>query len=527
MSIDNEVNLSFLFNRYNYTILDIYPITSFMLSSFRIIFSYYFFKIMYIPEELQKFDFYNFGSLYRPKYYILTSLIVHIINFIFFTGLLILLEFGYVKRFFNFIKVKYFIKESNTTFSNIEISEEFLLNNNYFEDGNNLILKNNRNTDDNHQLNNNKKNKYIEKEISKINNDYNNKLTTKIVSLKKTYWICCKKNIRVINDLYLGLENSEKFGLLGFNGSGKTTLFKSITKEILYDNGSISLFGKNIKTEFNEICQFIGYCPQENPLFDYMKVSEMIKFYLTLRNRNESVYYICKNFGLENYLDTYCINLSGGNKRKLSFAIALMCEPKILLLDEPSTGVDPESRRLMWKNIIEKSKKVDKFNMILSTHSMEEAEILCDTVSWLKSGNFISIGNPEKLKIEITAGYKLHIKYIKIFHDSNQIKQSKGIDLNKYKINGIDNFTELINNNKELQVYVKELEKVIDLIRDKCTEIVLTKINKDLSFEFKIYIVKEKQNELFIQILDMKNSNILLSEINISMESLENILTKL
>ena len=157
MSIDNEVNLSFLFNRYNYTILDIYPITSFMLSSFRIIFSYYFFKIMYIPEELQKFDFYNFGSLYRPKYYILTSLIVHVINFIFFTGLLILLEFGYVKRFFNFIKVKYFIKESNTTFSNIEISEEFLLNNNYFEDGNNLILKNNRNTDDNHQLNNNKK----------------------------------------------------------------------------------------------------------------------------------------------------------------------------------------------------------------------------------------------------------------------------------------------------------------------------------------------------------------------------------
>jgi hypothetical protein len=175
INIDKEVNLSFLFNRYNYTILDIYPITSFMLSTFRIIFSCYFFETMHIPEELEKFDFYNFGSLYRPKYYILTSLIVHIINFIFYTGLLILLEFGYIKQFFNFIKVKYFIKESNITFSNTEISEEFILNNNYCEDGNNLILKNNRNTDDNPPLNNNKKNKYIEKEISKINNDFNNK----------------------------------------------------------------------------------------------------------------------------------------------------------------------------------------------------------------------------------------------------------------------------------------------------------------------------------------------------------------
>ena len=204
-----------------------------------------------------------------------------------------------------------------------------------------------------------------------------------------------------------------------------------------------------------------------------------------------------------------------------------MCEPKILLLDEPSTGVDPESRRLMWKNIIAKSKQENKFNMILTTHSMEEAEILCDTVSWLKSGNFISIGNPEKLKIELSAGYKLHIKFMKIFHDNNQIKQGKGIDLNKYNINGIDNYTELINNNKELQIYVKELEKLIDLIRDKCNDIVLTKINKDLSFEFEIHIVKEKQNEIFIQILDMKNTNELLSEINISMESLEKILTKL
>ena len=258
-----------------------------------------------------------------------------------------------------------------------------------------------------------------------------------------------------------------------------------------------------------------------------MKVREIIKFYLSLKNINESVDNICNRFGLEKYLDTYCINLSGGNKRKLSFAIALMCRPQILLLDEPSTGVDPESRRIMWKNIMEISKKREKFNMILTTHSMEEAEVLCDKVSWLKSGNFLSIGNPEKLKIELSAGYKLHIKFMTLNENNNEIIENEKIDITNCEINGLNNFSELINNNKELQSQIKELENVISLIRDKCTDIELQKINKDLSFEFKIHVNKEKQSELFIQILDMKNTNKLLSEINISMESLENILTKL
>ena len=80
----------------------------------------------------------------------------------------------------------------------------------------------------------------------------------------------------------------------------------------------------------------------------------------------------------------------------------MMNKPTLLLLDEPSTGVDPESRRVMWRNINELSNSGHKYNMILTTHSMEEAEILCDTVSWFKAGNFITLGNPEKLKIKFT-----------------------------------------------------------------------------------------------------------------------------
>ena len=517
-SLNKDIDLSFLLNKYNFTIFDISPLTSFMLSSFRLTFSYYFFEDMFIPDTEEKINLGIFGHLYRPKIYIFTSLMVQIINLVFYILLLFLLESGYIKQFFNYIKVKYLIKESNITFSNIQKPDEFSSIDKNVEEGNNSSDLN---------ININKPNKYIEKEIEKINNDSQNKLTTKIISLKKTYWLCCKKSIRAINDLYLGLENYEKFGLLGFNGSGKTTTFKTITKEILYDSGNISLFGKNINTEFNDIRQFIGYCPQENPLFDYMKVKEMIKFYLELKNANESVPNICKKFGLEKYLETYCINLSGGNKRKLSFALALMCKPKILLLDEPSTGVDPESRRIMWKNIMETSKKRDKFNMILTTHSMEEAEVLCDTVSWLKSGNFLSIGNSEKLKIEFSAGYKLHIKFNQL-SPNDLINEEENIE-DKFisDINGINKYLELINNNKELQMHVKEVAKIISLIKDKCSEIFVKKINKDYSFEFNIHAIKEKQSELFIQILEMKKSNKLLSELNISMESLENILTSL
>ena len=529
-ALNIDIDLSFLLNDYNFTIFDICPITSFMLSSVRLTLSYILFKVMG-NLSLNEIDFSYFGVLHLPKNYILTSLMANFINLIFYFCLLVLLESGYIRQFFNYIKVNLLIKESNVTFSNEQMSEEFLANNNLestttpllTDDGNNNIISTNSNINNNSNNNN-----CIQNEINKINNDNENKLTTKIIGLKKTYWLCCKKDVRAINNLYLGLENNEKFGLLGFNGSGKTTTFKSITREILYDSGEIILFGKNNKTQFEQIRQSIGYCPQENPLFDYMKVREIIKFYLELKGLNESVQNICEKFGLEKYLDTYCINLSGGNKRKLSFAIALMCKPKILLLDEPSTGVDPESRRIMWKNIMELSKKKKNLNMILSTHSMEEAEVLCDIVSWLKSGNFLSIGNPEKLKISLSAGYKLHIKFKQLPKNliNNEVDEAL-LEQISANINGLNNFNQFIKNNPDIQAHIKEMENVIETIKDKCSELTLIKINKDFSFEFNIHVIKEKQSELFIQVLDMKNVNELLSEISISMESLENILTKL
>ena len=270
--------------------------------------------------------------------------------------------------------------------------------------------------------------------------------------------------------------------------------------------------------------QFIGYCPQENALFSHFTVHDTLYFYSQLKGVKEPVEDIANRYGLGKYLKTVTTKLSGGNKRKLIFALALMNNPKMLLLDEPSTGVDPESRRIMWKNINRLERTNPEYNMILSTHSMEEAEILCDTVSWLKKGNFVCIGNPEKLKLQFSAWYHLHIKF-------NQVEQGEVLDSNKIinELNVIVNNLQGLNNAimiyPNLISYYDLLYKALLLIKDNCDSIVLNQIGDDMSFELIIKISQGKEGEVFYTVLNMKNINDTISEVNISMESLENVLT--
>ena len=275
----------------------------------------------------------------------------------------------------------------------------------------------------------------------------------------------------------------------------------------------------------------IGYCPQENPLFDYMKVREIIAFYLDLKRSTETIDSICSTFNLTKYLDTYCVNLSGGNKRKLTFAIALMNKPNILLLDEPSTGVDPESRRIMWKNINQLSSSGHQYNMILTTHSIEEAEILCDRVSWLKKGNFVCLGNPEQLKLHYSNGYKMQIKFVDTILNRNDVSsltrkivQDAFIEANNL-IQGINNYSKYITSNPLIILYIKVLIDVVKEIKPNTKMLKLLSIEKDFSFIIQIGVLKEKQNILFSQIFNLKNKLPKISEISINLESLGNILT--
>ena len=529
---DDVAELFDLQKPYVPTILDITPVTSMAFSFIRLILSYSFITEMEKilgdnGERIQE----SFGFK-RPEKYLYSSYIAQLLNIAFYSLLLILAESGLLSKLSGcFQHLCYDEKDIDKVNINPNNNNEVVIN--Y---GNNISNNNPRQNLDfnfgNENLNGNPlQNPYVQSEIRKVN-DSQKELTTRIINVTKTFYPCCaccrKGKVRAINHLHLGLEPNEKFGLLGFNGSGKTTTFRAITNEITTDAGSINIFGYDTKKQFNYIRTIIGYCPQINPLFDFMKVKEIIEFYSKLKTCNESAEVVCEKFGLSKYLDSYTVNLSGGNKRKLTFAIAMMNRPSLLLLDEPSTGVDPESRRIMWKNINELSNTGHKYNMILTTHSMEEAEILCDTVSWFRAGNFITLGNPEELKLKYSAGYKLHIKFdeMKIKSQADDDMENSLNILANY-IEGFNNYIDYFNKNPMFGPYLKPLINVIKKIRNKTSKISLYIIGKDYSFELIIQIINEKKKELFSEILSMKNNDKTIDELTITMQSLENILTSI
>ena len=208
-----------------------------------------------------------------------------------------------------------------------------------------------------------------------------------------------------------------------------------------------------------------------------------------------------------------------------------MNKPSLLLLDEPSTGVDPESRRIMWKNINALSNSGHQYNMILTTHSIEEAEILCDRVSWLRKGNFVCIGNPEQLKLAYSNGYKMHVKFIDSVLNRNDVLTltRKMVQGTYFEINnlvtGFSTYSNYIFNNPIIILFIRALLEVVNEIKPNTNMLNLLSIEKDFSFLIQVGVVKEKQNVLFSQIFNIKNKNPRIAEISINLESLGNILT--
>ena len=167
-------------------------------------------------------------------------------------------------------------------YQNINNQNQFQNNQIQYQNQNNLINSYQNNQPENLDINLNGQNltgnplwnPYVQSEIQKVNSQQN--LSTRIINVTKTFYPCCsccgccrKNKVRAINHLHLGLEENEKFGLLGFNGSGKTTTFRAITNEIMTDFGTINIFGHDTKKHFNSLRNMIGYCPQDNPLFDF------------------------------------------------------------------------------------------------------------------------------------------------------------------------------------------------------------------------------------------------------------------
>ena len=203
-----------------------------------------------------------------------------------------------------------------------------------------------------------------------------------------------------VRDLSLQLDPSQCFGFLGVNGAGKTTTMSILTGDAEATAGDAWIRGHSVRSQMRDVRKHIGYCPQFDPLLDLMTARETLAMYARLRGvKHSMVARVVENavatLGLSRWADRPCGTYSGGNRRKLSLGVAMIGNPSVVFLDEPSTGMDPVARRKMW-NIIEEAKRGR--SIMLTTHSMEECEALCTRIGILTSGRMRCLGSAQHLK---------------------------------------------------------------------------------------------------------------------------------
>ncbi|KAJ3287595.1 hypothetical protein HK104_008527 [Borealophlyctis nickersoniae] len=212
-----------------------------------------------------------------------------------------------------------------------------------------------------------------------------------------------------VKDVTVAVEKGVVFGLLGPNGAGKTTLIGILTGLFAGSGGSARLAGWDVETETAEVYKHIGVCPQFDILWEDLTVADHLYFYARLKGippalEASAVAASLAQVSLTPFANRLTKGLSGGEKRRLSIAMALVGDPDVVFLDEPTTGLDPEVRRLIWTIIT--TTRVNK-TIVLTTHSMEEAESLCHRIGIMAKGTLRCLANPLRLKELYGTGYKL------------------------------------------------------------------------------------------------------------------------
>lgn len=292
------------------------------------------------------------------------------------------------------------------------------------------------------------------------------------------------KNILFKYFYNLILKKGECFGLLGINGAGKSTTFKMITGEVLPSNGDVVINGSSILKQRQKAFDNIGYCPQKNAIFPLLTAREHLTFYARVRGIpekyiNDVCLYALNRFGLTAFTNRIAQDFSGGNKRKLSTAIAILGNPSVICLDEPTSGMDAQVRRVLWKDILGLIK--EKRIVILTSHSMAECESLCTRLAIMVNGKFRCLGSPQHLKSKYGNGYRIVMKTKS--HDKNEL--------------------------------------AINFIKEKFLGAKIKDVHKD-SIEFNLPLDSNKLSTIF-GILEENKDNISLEDYSISQSSLDQI----
>jgi len=216
-----------------------------------------------------------------------------------------------------------------------------------------------------------------------------------------------------VNGIDLSIKKGELFALLGVNGAGKTTTIKMLSGLILASSGDIIIENMNMKKDIFKIKEILNVSPQETAIAPNLTVKENLEFMAgvyQISNKEDKIKELIEQFKLDEVLDKRAKTLSGGWQRKVSIAISLINDPKILFLDEPTLGLDVIARKELWKTI--SALKGDK-TIILTTHYMEEAESLSDRIGIMSKGNLVDIGTSEEL-IKKTNASNFEDAFVKI-----------------------------------------------------------------------------------------------------------------
>ena len=208
--------------------------------------------------------------------------------------------------------------------------------------------------------------------------------------LKKYY-----SDVKAVDGLDLAIENGECFGLLGPNGAGKTTTIEILEGLTTPDSGDVEILGLTWKRNERELRERIGISLQETQLSEKLTVLETVRLFRSFYRSGPDPDDILRDLSLDEKSNARVGKLSGGQKQRLAVACALVGDPDILFLDEPTTGLDPQSRLQLWEVVTRFRSKGG--TVLLTTHNMEEAERLCDHIAIVDHGHLIALGTPQEL----------------------------------------------------------------------------------------------------------------------------------
>jgi len=305
---------------------------------------------------------------------------------------------------------------------------------------------------------------------------YNKNNDIEIIKLNKTYFDDKKNKVTALKNISLKVKKGSMLALLGPNGAGKSTLINILAGIVNKTSGDVFINGNNYELEERAAKQSIGVVPQELVIDPYFTPKETLEFqagYYGIKKSNRITMQILRNLKLEDKAEAYVRHLSGGMKRRLMIAKAMVHSPQVLILDEPTAGVDVNLRELLWQNIKDLNKK--GVTILITTHYLEEAEALCEDVAIINKGEIVINGNIKKLV------KKIDKKILKVYSENLKTLPSslKNIGFKKYNNNEISidykpsqqSIDELINEVVKYNIKVKDISIKDTTLEDLFKEI--------------------------------------------------------